>query len=174
MIVMPEPMPIFEKPTKREERQIHKVFLWSIAIKGFDAVVESAAGVALIFVKPSVAIKLAVILTQGELVEDPNSAIANYIVKVANDFAISSHTFLIWYLIIHGVIKVILVGGLLLDKKWSYPLAIAVLSIFAGYQILQYTYTPSLWLLVLTLFDFFVLALIWHEYRYGRKIRGVL
>jgi uncharacterized membrane protein len=159
--------------TSREQK-LYKVFIGSIIVKGLDACFECAIGIALIFVNPNAVTKLAVVLTQGELVEDPSSATANYILKIAHSYAISSHTFLIWYLLIHGVIKLFLVGGLLLDKKWSYPLAIVILSLFAIYQVIQYAYTPAIWLLLLTIFDVFIVALVYYEYTYGRKIRAVL
>ncbi len=159
---------------KKEESRIRKIFVWSITIKGINAVVECVVGIALIFISPNIVTKIAVILTQGELVEDPDSAVANYILSLAHNFSINSHTFLIWYLLIHGIIKIFLITALLYDKKWSYPLALAILSIFAVYQLIQYFYTPGLWLLLLTLFDLFIIGLVYNEHRYGRKIRGVL
>ena len=163
-----------EPTTKSQERKLYKIFVGSLILKGLNASFECVIGAALFFIKPTAITKLAVILTQGELVEDPNSALANYILKIAHNFSVSSHTFLIYYLLIHGVIKLLLIGGLLMDKKWSYPLAMIILSLFVIYQIFQYTYTPSWWLLALTVFDLFILVLVYHEYRYGRKLRAVL
>lgn len=156
---------------KSQERKLYKVFIWSLVLKGLNAVAECAIGLTLLFITPNEITKLAVILTQGELVEDPDNPFANYIVTIAHNFSINSHTFLISYLLIHGIIKLFLIGGLLLDKKWSYPLAMVILSLFVVFQLFQYFSTPSAWLLVLTLFDLFILGLVYNEYRYGRKIR---
>ncbi|MEI6057697.1 MAG: DUF2127 domain-containing protein [bacterium] len=171
---MSEPIHIFEKPTKSEENKLHRIFMWSIGLKGVNALVECLVGFSLFFINTNEIMRVTTFLTQGELLENPDSVVANYILNTANNFAVSSHTFLIYYLLIHGAIKVFLIGGLLLDKKWAYPFAIVVLALFAAYQMFQYFYTPGLWLLALTMFDLFILALIYNEYRYGRKIRGVL
>ncbi len=160
--------------TKPEERKIHKVFIVSIILKGLNACIEFAIGISLFFATASDITRLSVIITQGELVEDPGNPVANWILLVAHDFSISSHRFLAYYLLFHGVIKLFLICGLLLNKRWSYPLAIVILTLFALYQVVQYFYTPSLWLLALTLFDVFILILIYHEYKYGRKTRAVL
>ena len=49
---------------------------------------------------------------------------------------------------------------------WAYPLAITVFSLFGIYQIFEFTRTGSVWLLVLTLFDIFIIILTGHEYKY--------
>jgi hypothetical protein len=66
----------------------------------------------------------------------------------------------------HGVVKLWLIIGLLRQKLWYYPLAAAVFGLFIVYQ---YSFTNSLWLLVLSAVDVAVIALTWHEYRYLRS-----
>ena len=39
------------------------------------------------------------------------------------------------YLLTHGLVKVVLVVALLLNKLWAYPAMIAVLLLFIGYQL---------------------------------------
>jgi hypothetical protein len=50
----------------------------------------------------------------------------------------------------HGVVKLWLIIGLLRQKLWYYPLAAAVFGLFIVYQ---YSFTNSLWLLVLSAVD---------------------
>ena len=69
----------------------------------------------------------------------------------------------------HGVIKLWLIIGLLRRKLWYYPLAIAVFGLFIVYQLYRYSFTNSVWLLVLSAVDAAVIALTWHEYRYLRS-----
>jgi len=43
------------------------------------------------------------------------------------------------------------------------------MSLFIFYQLYRFFYTPSLGLIVLTVFDLIVMVLIWHEYRLSRR-----
>jgi uncharacterized membrane protein len=54
---------------------------------------------------------------------------------------------------------------LLRGKLWAYPLSIWVLLAFIAYQLYRYTFTHSIGLILLSIFDLVVLWLIWHEYR---------
>jgi uncharacterized membrane protein len=69
------------------------------------------------------------------------------------------------------VIKTVLIVGLLREKLGYYPAAIAVFVLFVMYQIYRYTFTHSIWLLLITLLDIVVIWLTWHEYRYMRDHR---
>jgi uncharacterized membrane protein len=80
-------------------------------------------------------------------------------------FSVSSQHFYAFYLLSHGLVKVALVIGLLRNKLWAYPASLVVLSLFIVYQVYRYSYTHSMGLIVLTVFDVFVMFLIWHEYR---------
>ena len=108
-------------------------------------------------------------ITADELSDDPNDFWANFLVHGAQSFSLSSQHFLAFYLLSHGVIKGFLVLALFKEKLWSYPLAMVIFSLFGGYQIFEFTRTGSLWLLVLTVLDIFIIILTWHEYRYMRK-----
>lgn len=59
----------------------------------------------------------------------------------------------------HGVVKLWLIIGLLRQKLWYYPLAAAVFGLFIVYQLYRYSFTNSLWLLVLGAVDVAVIAL---------------
>nr|WP_258171938.1 DUF2127 domain-containing protein [Burkholderia contaminans] len=44
-----------------------------------------------------------------------------------------------------------------------------VFGLFIGYQVYRFTFTHSVWLLLVTALDIVVIALTWHEYRYLRN-----
>jgi uncharacterized membrane protein len=90
---------------------------------------------------------------------------------MALGFSVSDRHFYAFYLLSHGLIKIFLVAGLLRNKLWAYPAALVVMSLFILYQLYRYTYTQSFGLIVLSVFDIVVIALIWHEYRILRKLR---
>ena len=87
-------------------------------------------------------------------------------------FSLASQEFYAFYLLGHGLIKLLLVIGLLRGKLWSYPASLAALGAFMAYQMYRYSYTHSPGLLVLTVFDAAVMWLIWQEWRLVRGHRS--
>jgi uncharacterized membrane protein len=73
------------------------------------------------------------------------------------------------FLILHGIVKLALVGGLATNKLWSYPAAIVVFTAFAIYQIYQLVQQNSLFLGIVTALDVAVVLLIVAEYRQVRS-----
>ena len=61
-----------------------------------------------------------------------------------------------------------LIAGLLRERLWYYPIALAAFALFVLYQLYRFDMTGSLWLLVVTAVDVVVIALTWHEFRYLR------
>ena len=153
----------------QRERVIHKVFVWGILLKAFDGVMEILGGIALLFTGPLS--QVATRLIQAELIEDPHDFLAVHLQHALPWFLAQSGWFAPLYLFSHGIIKIVLVAGLLRDKLWAYPTAIGVFTLFIVYQIYRYTFTHSVFLIALTVLDLAVIWLTWHEYRYFRKNR---
>ena len=107
-------------------------------------------------------------LTEEELIEDPGDFLVTRLLDFTQNFSVSSKAFYAFYLLSHGAIKLFLVSGLLRGKLWSYPASLAALTLFIANQLYRYSYTHSFGLIVLTIFDVFVMALIWHEYQLVR------
>ena len=150
------------------ERRIHQVFEVSVLLKGLHAVIECIGGVLLYRVSTASIVRLMNLMTQEELIEDPHDFIAMHLQSWAATFSIGTQKFYAFYLLSHGVIKLLLVIGLLKNHLWSYPASLFALTAFIGYQLYRYSYTHSLGLIVLTVFDLLVMVLIWHEYRLVR------
>ena len=155
------------------ERRIHQVFVVSVLLKGGHALIECASGVALFLLSTETIVRWANFLTQEELVEDPRDFIATHLLAMVQHLSVGTKTFYAFYLVSHGLIKVFLVAALLKDKLWAYPWSLAVLGGFIAYQLYRYSYTHSFGLIVLTVFDLFVMVLIWHEWRILRQRRTV-
>jgi uncharacterized membrane protein len=151
------------------EQRIHQVFRLSILLKGAHALIEVAGGIALALVSTGTITGLVNKLTQEELVEDPNDFIAAHLLAMAQGFSIEAKHFYAFYLLSHGLIKLLLVVALLKNKLWAYPASLVVLGLFIVYQLYRYSYTQSVGLIVLTIFDLVVIWLIWHEYRLMRR-----
>src|ERR1700730_11446474 len=154
---------------KIPEKRIHEVFRVSVLLKGAHALLECISGLALALVSVDTISRTLIWLTQDELTEDPHDKIALYFQNVANTFDIKTKSFYSFYLLSHGIVKLFLVAGLLREKLWAYPASLAVLGLFIAYQVYRYLYLPSLGLIVLTIFDLFVMVLIWHEYSLMRR-----
>lgn len=152
-----------------EEKNIHFIFEVSLLLKAAFALFEIIGGVLVYFISQEFVIKLVFLLTQDELLEDPKDLIAQYLIHSAQAFSISTQHFAAFFLLSHGIIKLFLVIGLLREKRWYYPAAIIVFTLFVLYQLYRFNFTHSLWLLLITLLDILVIWLTWHEYMYLRK-----
>lgn len=138
-----------------QERRIHQVFVVSVSLKGLHALIEIAGGLALyLFSADAIARWLDEIDRHG---------------WIARHFPASEQHFYAVYLLSHGLVKSALVFGLLREKLWAYPASFAVFGAFIAYQLYRYSYTHDFALILLTVFDLFVIALAWHEYRLLRR-----
>jgi uncharacterized membrane protein len=151
------------------ERRIHQVFEISVLLKGAHALIECIGGLALAFVSTAAITRLVNALTQDELIEDPNDLVATHFLALAQNLTLNTQHFYAFYLLSHGVIKVLLVIGLLRNKLWAYPASLVALGLFIIYQLYRFSYTHGLGLIVLTVFDVFMMGLIWHEFRLVRR-----
>ncbi len=148
-----------------KEKDIFYIFEGSVILKGIHAVIEIIGGLFMLFVSHNFIIQNIIKFTNEELSEDSKDFIANYLVHTAQNFSIGSKYFIAFYLLSHGIIKGILVFNLLKKKLWAYPASIFVFGAFMIYQIIRYTYTRSIWLIIFTVFDAFVIWLVIHEYK---------
>lgn len=154
----------------QREKVIRKVFVWGVLLKAFDGVVEILGGIALLF--SGTLANIVLLLIQNELIEDPHDFLATYLQHTLPMFLAQSGWFAALYLFSHGIVKIVLVAGLLRNKLWAYPSAIVVFALFVAYQLYLYTFSHSIFLLLLTILDLAVIWLTWHEYRYFKKYRA--
>lgn len=153
-----------------DEHRIHQVFKLSLLLKGAHALIECLGGIALALVSTETIVSLVGTLTQEELLEDPKDFLAGHLVEFAAQFSVSSQHFYAFYLLSHGLVKLVLVIGLLRNRMWAYPVSLIVMSLFIVYQLYRYSYTHSTALIALSIFDVVVIGLIWHEYRLVRRL----
>jgi uncharacterized membrane protein len=154
-----------------KERRIHEIFEASVLLKGAHALIECLGGFLLFFVSAQAITGLVKALTQNELNEDPGDLVATTLRDLAGNLSVTTEHFYAWYLLSHGVIKLVLVIGLLRNQLWAYPASLVALGLFMAYQLYRFSFTHGIGLLVLTVFDLAVVVLIWHEYRIVRSRR---
>jgi uncharacterized membrane protein len=144
---------------------LHVVFWTGIIFKGIDGVLETIGGVALLVVSTRFIRDLVHLVFREELFEDPHDLLANYLVNLADQLSVSTKTFAAVYLLVHGVIKMGLVGAIWRKRLWAYPLTGVVFSLFVVYQVARFVFTHSLMLVLVTVVDIIIIALLPHEYR---------
>jgi uncharacterized membrane protein len=150
------------------EKAIHRLFEVGVWLKGAHSVLEIVGGLLLWAISANAITEFVVNLTADELSRNPRDLIAAYFLRWALSFSVGTKTFAAFYLLSHGVVKLVLVVGLLRRQLWAYPASLIVLGLFIAYQVYRYTLTHSLALVALTIFDVVVIWLIWHEYRVMR------
>ncbi|MEO7146967.1 MAG: DUF2127 domain-containing protein [Terrimesophilobacter sp.] len=150
---------------------LDRTFSVSLILKGLDGVLELVGGVLLLLVSPQQIGDIARFVTQHELGEDPNDVIANALLHLTTSLSLSASLFGAVYLLLHGLVKIVLVVAVLRDKLWAYPWMIAFLLVFIAYQSYQIIVAFSWPLVLLTLFDIFIVWLTWREYGIHRARR---
>ena len=150
----------------RSQKALDLIFEVSLWVKGVFALSEIIAGVAVYFISQKFLLSIALWVTKDEFAEDPHDEVANLLLHAAQNFSVNTQKFAALYLLGHGVIKLWLIVGLLRRRLWYYPVAMIVFALFIAYQLYRYTFTHSMWLLLITMLDLVVIALTWHEYRF--------
>lgn len=151
------------------EKRIRLLFRVGVFFKGIDAALELIGGVLALLISPATVTWLVTALTRRELIEDPHDLVVAALMHATQHYAITGNTFLALYLLAHGIVKIFLVVGLLKNKLWAYPVSLVVLGVFMVYQIYRYSYSHSLLMLALTIFDLAVVWLIWREWLIQKK-----
>ena len=152
-----------------QERRVHQIFVVSVLFKGIHALIEIIGGIALYLISTDTIVQTIQRYSYDELVEDKNDWIATHLLQFAQTFSVAEHNFYAFYLLSHGVIKSILVIGLLRERLWAYPASFAVFGGFIAYQLYRFTFTHDIGLILLSIFDAFVIYLAVHEYRLLRR-----
>src|SRR5260370_13770904 len=152
------------------ERKIeHALVLLSVWSKGIAGLGEAIGGLLLLCVPQAGLNAFIIALTATELAEDPTDRIATALQRIVRELTADTKLFISGYLIIHGIIKVLLVVGLLGRRLWSYPVSLWFLAAFIVYQMYRFVFTHSLWLIALAIVDLIVAFLICREYQQLRK-----
>lgn len=147
---------------------LDKTYEIGILIKGIDGVLELIGGILVLTLSPNAINSITQFLTQRELQEDPHNFIANHIVHAGQHLANGHNVFAAAFLLTHGLVKVVLVTCLLLNKLWAYPWALGILSLFLVYQIYQLVTRPTFGMAFLSVLDAVIIWLVWREWQQVR------
>jgi uncharacterized membrane protein len=154
-----------------DEKKIHLVFAWSLWTKAALALSEIVAGAVMYFVPKQFFLTFVLWVTRDEFAEDPHDFVSNLLLHSVQNISVGTQKFAALYLLAHGVVKLWLIIGLLRERLWYFPVSIVVFGLFIAYQVYRYTFTHSVWLLLITALDAAVIVITWHEYRHIRGQR---
>ena len=151
------------------EKRIHQIFAVSVSLKGLHALLEIVGGIALYLTSTEKIVGGISRWSNRQIALERHDWIANHLLRFAETFSVAKHDFYAFYLLSHGMVKIVLVFGLLKEKLWAYPASFVVFGAFIAYQLYRYSFTHDFSLILLSIFDLFVIALAVHEYRLLRR-----
>jgi uncharacterized membrane protein len=143
----------------------HIVFLVSILLKGFFALLEFVAGLGMYLTPPDFVGQLIRFMFKAQLVADRHDFFAQFLQHQLTEFDVTRHTFISLYLMLHGLVKIGVVAGLWSERIWAFPLGIAALALFIVYQMNRFLHTHAPLLALISLFDAFIIVLAWREWQ---------
>lgn len=144
---------------------LDRTFEIGIILKGLDGIIEVAGALLISLVPAHTIMRFVAHLTARELAEDPNDFVAGHVLQYTNELVGRDRRFAALFLLSHGLIKIVLVIGLLRNLPWAYPFAFVTLGIFTAYQLWLIVTHPTVGIILLTIFDVFIVWLTWREYQ---------
>ena len=144
---------------------LHWLFRIGIAFKGLDGLAELVVGFLFVFFSPDALSDFVDRNTRAVLQWDADNLAAHSLRHSFAQLSAGGKLFVAIYLLGHGAVKLLMVVGLLREKRWVFPVAIVVLLGFIGFQIYHLCGHYSIGLVVFTLLDAVIVALVWIEYR---------
>ena len=147
------------------KRNIHMGFHIGLILKGIYDFGEILSGILLIFLTPDKMSKLISFISAGELREDPNDLIMRYLISFSKTFSINMQLTASFYLLSHGLVKLLIIIFLWKKKLWAYPVSCVIFFIFVVIQMLSFIQTHSIAMLFLTMIDMIMIVLTILEYK---------
>lgn len=157
-------MPLF-----RPQTLLDKTYEIGIIIKGIDGTLELLGGILVLALSPHTITGITAFLTEDALRENPHNFIALRVQHAGHHLASGHTVFAAAFLLTHGLVKVVLVTCLLLNKLWAYPWALVVLSFFLVYQVYLLITAPTFGMAFLTVLDVIIIFLVYREWQ---KVRA--
>jgi uncharacterized membrane protein len=144
----------------------HLAYVVTVALKGFDGGLETLAGLVVWITGPQRLYRWAVRITAPELYDGEHVRAVHAIRRGAEHLATTGAHFVVFYLLVHGILKlglaiVLLRGG----GRWIFPVGTLILTAFIAFMSHRLSQQWSNWLLGFALFDALTLALVLNEWR---------
>lgn len=143
----------------------HRVYLISLWTKVIFAVAECLTGLAVYFITTKEIQQFTRWILHLKIFADPHDRRTVFVQNALAGIPMNAKTFLVVYLLLHGLLKIAIVFGLLSGKPLAYPLGLLGLGAFVTYQLWHYHLHGQSAILVLAAFDVFIMVMVWREWR---------
>ena len=158
----------------REDRALDFSFLIGIGLKILNIIGDVIVGIPLLLIQPSQIGNFIHSLTASELLENPDDKIANFLVSTTAHVTHGSLIYLGIYFLLHGLVKIGIVGALIRGSRNVYPWAIGALVALLLYQIVSIIIHFSIILTALSVLDLVIILLTLREWYHHRTLQDVL
>ncbi len=138
----------------RKEYIFHKVFFATVLVNGCIALADITAGCFFLFKQQITA-----------YLYFANNPVSHTLQSAVMSISTQNQIMGIIYFFSHGIVKLILVWGLLTNRLWAYPFAILLLSGFTLYQMYDLITRFSFFTLLLLTVNIITIFFISREYR---------
>jgi uncharacterized membrane protein len=157
----------------RNNKFFHLAYIVTIAVKGIDGGIETLLGLIIWISGPSRWYAFLLHINAPELLEEPgNHRFIELVRSGASHLLNSPISFIVTYLLIHGLLKLALAVVLLRGGgRWIFPVATAILLGFIGFMGWHLAEHWSSWLFGFAIFDFITLLLVLNEWRQPERVR---
>jgi len=152
----------------------HLIYKIGIALKAVIGVIEVVAGTAFLFMSHAAIYSLINAVFEGKLGENSGDWFWQIVAAGLNDLSTSGEGVWAFVFLSHGIIKLLLIGGLWKERLWSYPTSAFVFTLFIFYQTYQLASFWSFALFAITALDVAIVALVLYEYSIKKKELEVL
>ena len=145
---------------------LHQAYLVTIIIKGLLGLLEFCVGAIIAAFGPERLYGVVLRVINPELYEGGHIRTAQLVQRGAAALAQTPGHFVIFYLFVHGTLKMTITVVLLRGRgRWVFPVASVILLGFIAFFAYDLGQHWSNWVLGLALFDSLTLALVAHEWR---------
>lgn len=142
----------------------HMLFEYSILLKALFAMFEVVSGLLLRLIPFDAITRFMLMITPDDGADGMPGFFDRHLSMWEHHISMSSLHYAGLYLLSHGAIKLLLITGLWKKTLWMYPLSIVVFMLFIVYQMHHFLITGAWGMVVLSIFDTFVIYLIGREY----------
>jgi uncharacterized membrane protein len=150
---------------EKDKSFVHRAFWVSLFVKGIDGALQLAGGIIALVVEPGTLGRAYRYLTRFLLGSNTHNVEAAFIKDAAQQFNMSVEILVSIYLLTHGVIKVLLVYGLLKERLWVFPAAFVGFGFFLAVEIYRIVHHFYWGIMILMCIDVFVITMVWLEYK---------
>lgn len=147
----------------------HFLYKLGIVLKAIIGGVEVILGTAFLLMTHTAIYSAINSALAGELGEAPRDWFWRIIAVGLNDMAAAPEKVWAFVFLSHGIVKLFLIFGLWKERLWAYPTSAFVFTLFVFYQIYQLSSAWSIALLLITILDVLIIALVIYEYKYKKK-----